>query len=76
MLFHVADTGPGILADQLPHLFDRFWQAVEARRRGTGLGLPIVKGLVEAQGGKVWAESTPGAGSTFYFTIPVAGKPS
>ena len=72
VLFWVEDTGTGIAADHLPHVFDRFWQAEAAGRRGAGLGLPIVKGIVEAHGGRVWVESTPGLGSTFYFTIPTA----
>lgn len=70
VLFWVADTGPGIPAEELPHLFDRFWQAKEGGRGGVGLGLFIVKGLVEAHGGRIWVESAPGSGSTFYFTIP------
>jgi PAS domain S-box-containing protein len=70
VLFWVADTGVGISAEDLPHLFDRFWQARKAGRQGAGLGLPIVKGIVEAHGGRIWVESTPGHGSTFYFTIP------
>jgi PAS domain S-box-containing protein len=72
LLFWVKDTGPGIDAAHLPHVFERFWQAEKARRRGAGLGLPIVKGIVEAHGGRIWVESTPGLGSTFYFTIPTA----
>ena len=70
VLFWVLDTGPGIPAENLPHLFERFWQARRADRRGAGLGLPIVKGIVEAHGGRIWAESIPGSGSTFFFTIP------
>jgi PAS domain S-box-containing protein len=72
VLFWVADTGIGISAADLPHVFDRFWQARKAERRGSGLGLPIVKGVVEAHGGRVWVESAPGRGSTFYFTVPAA----
>jgi signal transduction histidine kinase len=74
VLFSVADTGAGVRSDELPHLFDRFWQARTGHRRGAGLGLPIVRGIVEAHGGRVWAESTPGQGSTFYFTIPAAHR--
>ena len=70
--FRVEDTGPGIPPDQLPHLFDRFWQAKQGDRRGAGLGLPIAKGIVEAHGGRLWVESTPGHGSTFCFTLPTA----
>jgi signal transduction histidine kinase len=68
----VRDTGCGIPAENLPHLFDRFWQARGARRGGAGLGLAIAKGIVEAHGGRIWVESTLGSGSTFAFTIPSA----
>lgn len=70
--FWVRDTGTGIRADELDHVFDRFWRARQGRGRGGGLGLAIVKGLVEAHAGRVWAESTPGRGSTFFFTMPSA----
>lgn len=70
--FRIEDTGKGIPADQLPHIFDRHWQASRTDRRGLGLGLSIVKGLVEAHGGRIGVESVPGRGSTFHFTIPVA----
>jgi signal transduction histidine kinase len=70
--FWVRDTGAGIASEDLPRVFDRFWQANRADRSGVGLGLPIVKGLVEAHGGQVWVDSDPGAGSTFSFTIPIA----
>jgi signal transduction histidine kinase len=70
VLFWVADTGTGIAPEEVPHLFDRFWQGHKAGRQGAGLGLPIVKGVVEAHGGNVWVESAPGRGSTFFFTIP------
>lgn len=75
VLFWVADTGPGIAAANLPHLFDRFWQARKTERTGAGLGLPICKGIVENHGGRIWAESTPGRGSTFFFTVPTAPSP-
>jgi PAS domain S-box-containing protein len=71
LLFWVADTGAGIASDHLPHLFDRFWQASKPSRLGVGLGLPIVKGIVEAHGGRIWVESQLGVGSTFFFTIPL-----
>jgi PAS domain S-box-containing protein len=71
VLFWVSDTGSGIAPEALPRVFDRFWQARQDRR-GAGLGLSIVKGIVEAHGGKVWAESRLGSGSTFFFTVPVA----
>jgi signal transduction histidine kinase len=69
--FSVSDTGCGIASDQLTRIFDRFWQAPGVRR-GAGLGLPIVKGIVESHGGRVWVESPPGKGSTFFFAIPAA----
>ncbi|MDP2341798.1 MAG: PAS domain S-box protein [Deltaproteobacteria bacterium] len=72
VLFWVADTGTGIDADAVPHVFDRFWQARKGDRKGAGLGLPIVKGVVEAHSGRVWVESAPDRGSTFFFTIPTA----
>lgn len=71
--FCVSDTGPGIAADDLPHLFDRFWQARDRPRRGgVGLGLAIAKGIVQAHGGILEVESRLGAGSTFCFTLPLA----
>jgi len=71
----VADNGSGIPAEQLPHIFDRFWQAKRADRRGTGLGLTICKGIVEAHDGRIWAESSVGKGTTLYFTLPAADAP-
>jgi len=68
--FSVIDTGPGIPAEQLPHIFGRFWQAKASDRRGIGLGLAIAKGIVETHGGRIWVESSVGLGSTFYFTLP------
>ena len=70
--FGVIDTGPGIPAEQLPHIFGRFWQARSSDRRGIGLGLAIAKGIVEAHNGRIWVESHVGLGSTFYFTLPNA----
>jgi signal transduction histidine kinase len=71
--FSVSDTGSGIPPEQVPHLFDRFWQATRTDRRGIGLGLSIVKALVEAHGGHMAVESEPGRGTTFRFSVPVAG---
>jgi signal transduction histidine kinase len=68
----VTDTGVGIPADQLPHVFGRFWQGARTDRRGIGLGLSIARGIVEAHRGRIWVESRLGEGSTFYFTVPVA----
>jgi signal transduction histidine kinase len=75
VLFWVSDTGRGIAPEELPHLFDRFWQGRIARGQGAGLGLPIVKGIVEAHGGRIWVETSPGLGTTFRFTIPTARRP-
>jgi signal transduction histidine kinase len=68
--FAVADTGSGIEPEQLPHIFGAFWQARHADRRGLGLGLSIARGFVEAHGGRIWVESEPGRGTTFFFTLP------
>ena len=68
--FSVADTGPGIAAAELPHLFDRFWQVRSSRRGGAGLGLAIVKGFVEAHEGTIEVTSEVGTGSLFSFVIP------
>jgi signal transduction histidine kinase len=67
--FSVSDTGIGIAEDDLAKVFERFRQ-VSKDRRGLGLGLYISKGVVEAHGGKMWAESRPGSGSTFHFAVP------
>jgi signal transduction histidine kinase len=70
--FTVADSGPGIPAEHLNHVFDRYWQAKSTAKLGTGLGLSIAKGIVEAHGGRIWAESPPGSGAHFNFTLPIA----
>ena len=68
----VSDEGPGIARKNLSKAFDRFWQAEETRRLGSGLGLSIAKGIVEAHGGKIWVDSELGKGSSFFFTLPLA----
>jgi PAS domain S-box-containing protein len=70
--FVVADSGPGLHPDEAPHVFDRYWQAPECARKGTGLGLHIARGLVELHGGRIWVESQPGGGCAFFFTLPSA----
>ncbi|UJR87041.1 sensor histidine kinase [Sandaracinus amylolyticus] len=67
----VADTGPGIAPAELPHVFDPYWSARRHARRGTGLGLYITKGIVDAHGGTIRADSTIGVGSSFTFTLPL-----
>jgi signal transduction histidine kinase len=66
----VRDTGIGIAASELEHVFDPFRQVGDADRRGVGLGLPIARGIVEAHGGRISADSEPGVGSAFTFTLP------
>ena len=74
----VQDTGEGIPADELPHVFERFYRTDHARSRdtgGSGLGLAIARSLVEAHGGRIWVESVEGDGSTFVFELPVSIEP-
>ncbi len=68
----VKDSGAGISAEDLPHVFDRFWRAAGAAP-GAGLGLAICKGVVEAHGGRIWANSKVSRGTTFYVEIPAEG---
>src|SRR4029453_12828969 len=75
VVFTVADTGIGIAAGDLPHIFDRFWRADPARSRtgdrpGTGLGLAITKWIAEAHGGSITVQSRPGRGSLFTVRLP------
>jgi signal transduction histidine kinase len=78
----VSDSGEGIAPQDLPHVFERFWRADPARAhaeqagaerwaRRSGLGLSVAQSLIEAQGGRIWAESELGRGSTFHFTVPI-----
>lgn len=74
VVFTVRDTGCGISEQELPHIFERFWRGRDPGYRGTGLGLSIARSLVEAHAGRIWAESQPGAGSTFRFALPIGAE--
>jgi two-component system, sensor histidine kinase len=76
ILFWVKDSGTGIPSDQLSRIFDRYWRAKARNVAGTGLGLSICKAVVEAHGGRIWAESTEGLGTTVLFTIPSEEPPA
>lgn len=69
--FIICDNGPGIAAEDLKHVFERYWQAQKTKCMGSGLGLPIAKRLIEAHGGDIRADSRLGEGSRFTFTLPV-----
>jgi len=72
LLFAVSDTGIGIPADELPRVFERFYKVNKARDdEGSGLGLAISRHIIAAHGGRIWAESVEGKGSTFFFTLPL-----
>jgi len=72
VIISVVDSGQGITAEQLPRVFDRYWQSSRTDRQGAGLGLAIAKGIVEAHGGTIRVESKPGEGTTASFTLPAA----
>jgi signal transduction histidine kinase len=72
--FSVRDSGPGISAEDLPRLFDRHWRARRTAHLGAGLGLAIARGIVEAHGGRIWAESDAGRGATFHFVLPLQAE--
>ena len=77
MQIEVADSGPGIPPSAIPRLFDPFYRVDThgPRPKGTGLGLAVAKGLVEAHGGRIWAENRPGGGARFVFTLPLSQAP-
>ena len=70
--FGVHDTGPGIAREHLSNVFARFWKAETPGKKGTGLGLFIAKGIIDAHGGRIWVESEPSHGARVYFTLPLA----
>ncbi len=72
--FSVRDSGPGIPEADLKSVFTPYWQAKKTAHMGAGLGLAIVRGIVEAHGGKVWAENAPGGGAMFTFTVPALDR--
>jgi len=74
--FSVSDRGAGIPAEHLAHVFERYWQVEGGDRRGSGLGLYIAKGIVEAHRGRIWITSAVGEGTTVHFTLPLARAPA
>ncbi|HWN70919.1 MAG TPA: GAF domain-containing protein [Haliangium sp.] len=72
VVFFVRDTGPGIGADELPRVFDRYWRSKKVAYKGSGLGLTIARGIIDAHRGRIWVESALGVGSTFYVGLPAA----
>ena len=71
----VADRGPGIPAGEEERVFEKFHRVSATSGAGVGLGLSICRGIVNAHGGRIWAESRPGGGAVFRFTIPITGTP-
>jgi PAS domain S-box-containing protein len=72
--FSVIDSGPGIAAEALPHLFDPYWSSKEHAKLGSGLGLFIASGIIAAHGGQLWVESEIGEGTAFHFTVPIVSR--
>jgi two-component system sensor histidine kinase KdpD len=71
----VADRGPGLDAEDVDRIFEKFYRGKRPTGRGVGLGLAICRGFVEAHGGRIWAENRSGGGAVFRFTIPITGTP-
>jgi len=74
IVFEIADRGPGLPPGDEQRIFDKFYRAGPAREGGVGLGLTICRGIVEAHGGRIWAEDRPGGGAVFRFTLPLEGS--
>ena len=75
VLVTIADTGDGIPADDVPHIFERFYRVDKSRSRiggGSGLGLSISRGIIEAHGGRIWIAESSGAGTRVTFALPIA----
>jgi two-component system phosphate regulon sensor histidine kinase PhoR len=78
-LLSVKDTGFGIAPEDQPHVFERFYQAthsMQSRMGGYGLGLTIARLIIEQHGGRIWFETVPNRGTTFYFTLPLYREPA
>jgi signal transduction histidine kinase len=75
-VFTVSDTGPGMSAELAGRMFEPYWRSKSVTYRGTGLGLSIVRGIVEAHDGRIWVETSEGAGATFRFTLPLVRPPA
>jgi two-component system sensor histidine kinase KdpD len=76
VLIEVADRGPGLSDDELTHVFDKFYRAPSHRSKGgVGLGLTVCRGIVQAHGGRIWAQNRPGGGAVFQFTLPIGQPP-
>jgi signal transduction histidine kinase len=72
LLLSISDNGPGIQPEELPHVFDAYWQGRQRKKGGVGLGMAIAQGIIQTHGGRIWVESAPGKGASFFFTIPRA----
>ncbi len=75
VVIEIADSGPGIAPGDENRVFEKFYRAHPANTGGVGLGLTICRGIVEAHGGRIWAQNHLGAGASFFFTLPLPGQP-